>query len=67
VARQLGRRWLWADYRAGDVVVHCPHIIHASLDTATRAMRMSVDIRFVAAEQAPDDRWLSPWSANDGA
>jgi hypothetical protein len=67
VARALGRRWLWADYQAGDVVLHGPHIVHASLDTTTPAMRMSVDVRFMAAEQQPDDRWLRPWSADDGA
>lgn len=67
VARELDRRWLWADYRAGDVVVHGPHIIHASLDTSVMAMRMSVDIRFVAADHTPDHRWLRPWSADDGA
>jgi hypothetical protein len=67
VARELDRPWLWADYRAGDVVVHSPHIVHASLDTSTKAMRMSVDIRFVAAQDTPDDRWLRPWSADDGA
>jgi hypothetical protein len=67
VARELGKRWLWADYRAGDVVVHGPHIIHAALDTSTRAMRMSLDIRFMLAHHAADDRWLRSWSADDGA
>lgn len=67
VSRKLGRRWLWADYRAGDVVLHGPHIVHASLDTTTRMMRMSVDVRFVLAQQQPDPRWLRPWSADDGA
>jgi hypothetical protein len=67
VAHRLKRRWLWADYRTGDVAIHGPHIVHASLDTATEAMRMSVDVRFAAAGGCLDDRWLRPWSADDGA
>lgn len=67
VARELDRRWLWADYLAGDVVVHGPHIIHASLDNSINVMRMSVDVRFVAEGHTPDHRWLRPWSADDGA
>ncbi|WP_033196085.1 phytanoyl-CoA dioxygenase family protein [Streptomyces xiaopingdaonensis] len=65
--RTLGRRWLWADFAAGDVVVHTPNIIHASLDTTTDTMRMSVDIRFVRKGDAQDPRWSRPWSADDGA
>jgi hypothetical protein len=67
VARQLGRRWLWADYRAGDVAVHGPRIVHAALDNTTPAMRMSIDARFAAGDARLDDRWLRPWSADDGA
>ncbi len=66
-ARTLGRRWLWADFAAGDVMVHLPHIIHASLDTTTDTMRLSVDARFVRRDDRPDPRWLRPWSADDGA
>ncbi|MGV2917513.1 phytanoyl-CoA dioxygenase family protein, partial [Streptomyces alfalfae] len=66
-AKALGRRWLWADFAAGDVMVHLPRIIHASLDTTTDAMRLSVDARFVRAGDTPDPRWLRPWSADDGA
>jgi hypothetical protein len=67
VARRLDRRWLWADYRAGDVAVHGPHVIHAGLDNTTKAMRMSVDVRYAAGGSRLDDRWLQPWSADDGA
>jgi phytanoyl-CoA dioxygenase PhyH len=67
VARSLGRRWLWADYEAGDLTLHNPHVLHAALDNTTETMRMSVDVRFVAASQPPDQRWLRPWSADDGA
>ncbi|MEV1047744.1 phytanoyl-CoA dioxygenase family protein [Streptomyces sp. NPDC049916] len=66
-ARHLGRRWLWADFAAGDLVVHVPRIVHASLDTTTDAMRLSADVRFVRSDDTPDPRWLAPWSADDGA
>ncbi|PCG86038.1 phytanoyl-CoA dioxygenase [Streptomyces sp. WZ.A104] len=66
-ARHLGRRWLWADFAAGDLMVHVPQIVHASLDTTTDAMRLSADVRFVRSDDTPDPRWLAPWSADDGA
>ncbi|MDQ6840391.1 MAG: phytanoyl-CoA dioxygenase family protein [Actinomycetota bacterium] len=66
VAEQLGRRWLWTDYRAGDVAIHSPRVIHASLDTTTDAMRLSADLRFLAVGEAPDPRWLDAWSGDDG-
>ena len=67
VARRLDRRWLWADYRAGDVAVHTPRTVHAALDTTSRAARMSVDVRFVHAHDRADPRMLRPWAADDGA
>jgi ectoine hydroxylase-related dioxygenase (phytanoyl-CoA dioxygenase family) len=63
---QLGGRWLYADYKAGDVAIHSPHLVHASLDTQTDAMRMSVDIRFLPKTVEPDPRWLTKWAGNDG-
>ncbi|WP_055699994.1 phytanoyl-CoA dioxygenase family protein [Streptomyces silaceus] len=66
-ARTLGRRWRYTDFAAGDVMVHLPRVIHASLDTTTDAMRLSVDARFVRSDDTPDPRWLRPWSADDGA
>jgi hypothetical protein len=66
VADQLGRRWLWADFAAGDVTVHSPHVVHASLDTESDVMRMSADVRFLRAGETPDPRWLVPWAGDDG-
>ncbi len=65
-ATQLGGRWLYADYAAGDVAIHSPHLVHASLDTQTDMMRMSVDIRFLPKSVEPDPRWLKPWAGDDG-
>lgn len=66
VAESTGRRWLWADYKAGDLALHSPHMVHASLDTGTDAMRLSADIRFIREGDAVDPRWLKPWSGDDG-
>jgi Phytanoyl-CoA dioxygenase (PhyH) len=66
-SEQLGHRWLWADYRAGDMTIHTPHIVHASTDTGTEAMRLSADLRFQRAGERTDQRWTRAWSADDGA
>ena len=61
-----GRRWLWADYMAGDIVVHSPAIVHASLDSEIDLMRVSTDVRFRRAGSPSDPRWNNDWSADDG-
>ena len=66
VARALHRRWLWADYRAGDVVFHSPHVVHASLDVMGDVMRLSTDLRYRLRDDVPDERWNGDWSADDG-
>jgi ectoine hydroxylase-related dioxygenase (phytanoyl-CoA dioxygenase family) len=66
VGEKLGRRWRWADYRAGDVTIHSPHIVHASLDTTTDTMRLSADVRFILRGDAVDARWLKAWAGDDG-
>jgi ectoine hydroxylase-related dioxygenase (phytanoyl-CoA dioxygenase family) len=66
VADRSGRRWRWADFRAGDVAIHSPHIVHASLDVCSDAMRLSADIRFLRRGGIPDPRWLAAWSGDDG-
>lgn len=65
-ARTLGGRWLWTNYQAGDVVLHSPHLVHASLDNDSEVMRLSADIRFRRRGVAPDERWNGTWSADDG-
>lgn len=66
VAESTGGRWLWADFEAGDVAVHSPHMVHASLDTCTDEMRLSADIRFIREGDRVDPRWLEPWAGDDG-
>jgi ectoine hydroxylase-related dioxygenase (phytanoyl-CoA dioxygenase family) len=66
VAERSGRRWLWTDYRCGDVVLHSPHIVHASLDVTTDAMRLSADLRWLADGEQRDERWSTAWAGDDG-
>jgi hypothetical protein len=67
IADTTGRRWLSADYLAGDIVVHSPAIVHASTDPGdTDYMRISTDIRFRRTDSPADPRWSSDWSADDG-
>ncbi|MGE4062086.1 MAG: phytanoyl-CoA dioxygenase family protein [Rhodospirillaceae bacterium] len=61
-----GRRWLYTDYVAGDVVVHGPTIVHASLDAQRDIMRVSTDVRFRREGSPADPRWNDDWSADDG-
>lgn len=66
LADTSGRRWLWTDYEAGDVVIHSPAIVHASLDGEIDLMRVSTDVRFRRAGSPSDPRWHDDWSADDG-
>lgn len=66
VSEITGRKWLYADFAAGDVVMHNPFIVHATLDCNTELMRLSTDIRFAGAGEVPDHRWMKPWRGDDG-
>jgi hypothetical protein len=66
LADQTGRRWLTTHFKAGDVVIHSPSIVHASTDTQVDMMRVSTDIRFQRKGAASDPRWHADWSADDG-
>jgi hypothetical protein len=58
-------RWLTADFAAGDVVVHSPRIVHATLDAAA-GERVSADVRFRRVDSPCDPRWDNDWSSDDG-
>ena len=66
LAEATGHRWLGVDYRAGDVVLHSPTIVHASTDPLIDLMRVSTDIRFLRADAHDDSRWQRDWAADDG-
>jgi ectoine hydroxylase-related dioxygenase (phytanoyl-CoA dioxygenase family) len=66
VSEHTGRHWRYADYRAGDIAVHTPHVIHAALDARDGRDRISADLRFMPVGARQDPRWHTPWSADDG-
>jgi ectoine hydroxylase-related dioxygenase (phytanoyl-CoA dioxygenase family) len=67
MARRFDRRWLVADYEAGDVVLHSPYMIHAATMNADPGgiMRLSTDIRFQNVRDEIDARWSNHWSLDD--
>ncbi|KAF5251602.1 hypothetical protein FANTH_3212 [Fusarium anthophilum] len=63
-----GGRWLLTEYKAGDVVYHKPHMIHASTinkDPENR-IRLGTDLRFVDSSRPHDIRWSAPFRLDDG-
>ncbi|WP_051450763.1 phytanoyl-CoA dioxygenase family protein [Actinospica robiniae] len=68
LAEEYDARWLMTDFQAGDMMVHGPHIIHASLDNQDPrgVMRLSTDIRYQAAADQIDQRWQNHWHDADG-
>lgn len=66
LADVTGRRWLWTNYEAGDLVIHSPFTIHASVNSEVDTMRVSIDIRYSPCDAPSDPRWAADWSAVDG-
>jgi ectoine hydroxylase-related dioxygenase (phytanoyl-CoA dioxygenase family) len=59
--RQLGGRWLTADYAAGDLLVFGMYLVHASLDNQVPdRIRLSSDSRYQRASEPADARWIGP-------
>lgn len=52
------RRWLTAEYRAGDLVLFTMNTIHMGLDNNSDRIRLSVDCRFQPAADPADPRWV---------
>jgi hypothetical protein len=68
LADRRDARWLLADYRAGDVMVHSAYVVHASTDNvdALGRVRLSTDIRYQRASEPIDWRWQDHWRDDDG-
>ncbi|MDQ3700612.1 MAG: phytanoyl-CoA dioxygenase family protein [Chloroflexota bacterium] len=57
--RQMGGRWLTADFAAGDLLVFGMYLVHASLDNQTPdRVRLSSDSRYQRASEPADERWV---------
>lgn len=67
-ARQHGRRWLVSAYEAGDVVLHKPHMIHASTinNDPDNVIRLATDLRFCDSSKPYDKRWMNFYRFGDG-
>ena len=56
--KNLGGRWLTADYRAGDLLVFSVFTVHTSLDNQSDTIRLSTDTRYQLASDPVDERWI---------
>ena len=68
LADEHDSRWLATDYRAGDVVIHSAHMVHASTDNVDSRgiVRLSTDIRYQRIGDPIDWRWQNDWHPDDG-
>ena len=56
--RELGCRWLTAEYEAGDLLVLSMFTMHSSSDNQTGRIRLSSDSRYQLASESVDERWI---------
>lgn len=56
----LGSRWLFTDYRLGDVLIFGLGTVHASLDNRSGTLRLSTDTRYQPVAEPIDERWVGP-------
>lgn len=54
--RQVGHKWLIAEYETGDVIFHNPYLVHASCKNKDpdQRIRLATDLRFVDPEKPYD-------------
>lgn len=67
LAEEHDARWLLADYRAGDVMIHSAYIVHGATDNvdAESRIRLSTDIRYQLESEPIDWRWQEHWHDQD--
>lgn len=66
LADATGTPWVYHNFKAGDIILHTPFIIHATLDCNDERMRLSTDIRFASVKEEHDPRWGGNWRGDDG-
>lgn len=66
IADATGKPWMYTDFKAGDIILHSPFIIHGTLDCNMETMRLSTDIRYASVKEEHDPRWSAHWRADDG-
>ena len=58
--KQVGGRWLTAEYSMGDLIVFGMFLMHGSHDNQTNRIRISTDSRYQLATDPIDERWVGP-------
>lgn len=68
-ARAWGKKWLVADYEAGDLVLHSPYMVHSSArnENENGVIRLATDLRFVEEGKPYDTRWMNIYRPGDKA
>lgn len=66
IADETGKPWMYTDFKAGDIILHTPFVVHATLDCNEEIMRLSTDIRYASDKETHDPRWNGDWRADDG-
>ncbi|CAI6100795.1 hypothetical protein V2G26_010534 [Clonostachys chloroleuca] len=66
--KETKRKWLIAEYEAGDVIFHNPFMVHASCKNKDpeNKIRLATDVRFVDPEKPYDKRWMKVYRPLDG-
>ncbi|RSL79619.1 hypothetical protein BHE90_011979 [Fusarium euwallaceae] len=66
--KETRRKWLIAEYEAGDVIFHNPYMVHASCKNRDpeNKIRLATDVRFVDPEKPYDKRWMKVYRPLDG-
>lgn len=67
LAKELGLRWLTADFQAGDLLTFPMHTLHLGLDNASDHVRLSSDSRYQPATEPADGRWVGAHPSAHGA
>lgn len=66
--KKAQRKWLIAEYEAGDVIFHNPWMVHASCKNKDpdSKIRLATDLRFVNSDEPYDTRWMKVYRPLDG-
>jgi phytanoyl-CoA hydroxylase len=66
--KKARRKWLIAEYEAGDVIFHNPWMVHASCKNKDpdSKIRLATDLRFVNSDEPYDTRWMKVYRPLDG-
>jgi ectoine hydroxylase-related dioxygenase (phytanoyl-CoA dioxygenase family) len=67
-SKEKNKKWLVSNFKAGDIVIHSPYIIHATFANANskNEVKISTDIRFDYSKDEADVRWDRKWNPFDG-